>query len=122
MSATLTTLRLSFGGKEQASLEGEAQAEGLHRDRSPSGGRPRGSGLGWSGRLVCDQQGARSAESSSVGLSPQLDSKLSLHEAPSQQPLSMLFEASYSAHILWVWPGNLGRSHHFSCLHYFIYQ
>lgn len=26
MSATLTTLRLSFGSKEQASLEGEAQA------------------------------------------------------------------------------------------------
>lgn len=120
MSGTLTTLRLSFGSKEQSSLEGEAQAEGLQRNRSPLGGRSRGSGLGWSGRLACDQQGATSAESSSVGLSPQVDSKHSLHEVPSQQPSSMLFEASYSPHILWVWPGNLGRSHHFSCFYFFL--
>lgn len=40
MSGTLTTLRLSFGSKEQASLEGEARAEGLQRNRSLLGGRP----------------------------------------------------------------------------------
>lgn len=51
VSETLTTRRLSFGSKEQALLVGETQAEGLPRDKNPVGGRPRGSGLGWSGRL-----------------------------------------------------------------------
>lgn len=46
VSETLTTQRLSFGSKEQALLEGETQAEGLLRDKSPAGGRPRSSGLG----------------------------------------------------------------------------
>lgn len=40
VSENLTTRRLNFGSKEQALLEGETQAEGPLRDKSPVGGRP----------------------------------------------------------------------------------
>ena len=64
--------------KEQALLRGETY-------RGPGG-----PGLGWSGRQAQDQLGARSAESSSVGLSPRLDPIDTLQETPLQWSVGVL--------------------------------
>ena len=47
-----TTLRLSFGSKEPASVVGEVQAEGLLRDKSSVGDRAPSPGTGGFGRLA----------------------------------------------------------------------
>ena len=59
--------------------------------------------------LARDQQGGGSAESSSGGPSPWLDSEHTLYESASWEPLGALSEAPSSPYILWVWPGNLGQ-------------
>lgn len=73
---TPTTLRLSFGSKEQACWKEQARPKACQGTGAPPEAGPEA--LGWGGL------GAASAESSSLGLSAQLDLQHTLHEALSQ--------------------------------------